>query len=104
MDFNTFKQLFIPFCETANVSSGKAKSYCYAIQYLANFLNLPDLGHGNAAIILAKEEEIGNRRCNFYQQWFDRLDDEGRSSYLVKGFAHAAIPFFREFATQNNLI
>lgn len=45
----------------------KARSCYLAIRYLAEYLNLPNLGNGNANRILEKEEEIKDRSSNFYQ-------------------------------------
>lgn len=104
MDFNTFEQQFVPFCETDGVSSGKAGSYYRAIKYLAEFLNLPDLGHGNASKILEKENDIKDRGSNFYQQLFRHLDDNGRSSYLDGAFLQSAMPYFARFAAEKNLL
>ena len=104
MDFNTFERLFVPFCEEPNVSSGKARSYYLAIRYLAEYLNLPDLGHGNAYRILEKENEVKDHGCNFYQQLLRRWETQRRGSYLKKGFVQAAMSYFARFAADNNLL
>ncbi len=104
MDFNTFEQLFEPFCKTEGVDSGKARSYCLAIKYLAEYLELPNLGNGNAYRILDKEAEVKDRGCHFYQELLRRWEDERRSSYLKNGFVQAAMPLFGTFAANNNLL
>lgn len=104
MDFNTFEQQFVPFCETPNVASGKARSYYLAIKYLAEYLNLPDLRHGNAYKILEKKDEIEDRGSNFYQQLLRRWTQLRRGSYLKNGYVRAAMPLFADFATRNNLL
>lgn len=104
MNFNTFERLFVPFCETTNVSSGKARSYYLAIRYLAEYLNLPELGHGIARKILEKEDEVKDRDCNFYQQLLKRWETQRRGSYLKNGFVQAAMPYFARFAADNNLL
>lgn len=82
MDFSTFERLYIPYCETTNVSSGKARSYYLAIKYLAEYLNLPNLGYGNAYKILEKENDLSERNSIFYRQLLRQWDDDGHSSYL----------------------
>lgn len=104
MDFNTFEQKFVPFCETEGVESGKAESYFRAIKYLAEYLSLPDFGHGNAYIILEKENEIKNRAGEFYHQLEQWLLRRGQTSYLTGGFIRAALTFFGRFAADNNLL
>lgn len=104
MDFSTFERLYIPYCETTNVSSGKARSYYLAIKYLAEYLNLPNLGYGNAYKILEKENDLSERNSIFYRQLLHQWDDDGHSSYLKNGFVQAAISYFRRFAADNNLL
>ncbi|ACX74541.1 hypothetical protein Fisuc_0934 [Fibrobacter succinogenes subsp. succinogenes S85] len=104
MDFSTFERLYIPYCETTNVSSGKARSYYLAIKYLAEYLNLPNLGYGNAYKILEKENDLSERNSIFYRQLLRQWDDDGHSSYLKNGFVQAAISYFRKFAADNNLL
>ena len=104
MDFNTFEQLFEPFCKTEGVDSGKARSYFLAIKYLAEYLELPNLGNGNAYRILDKEAEVKDRGCHFYQELLRRWEDERRSSYLKNGFVQAAMPLFGTFSANNNLL
>ena len=104
MDFNTFRDLFIPYCETTNVSSGKAGSYYRAIKYLADYLDLPNLGYGNAYRILEKEEDISNKNSIFYRQLLRQWERDGHSSYLKNGFVQAAMPLFGRFAADNNLL
>lgn len=104
MDFNTFERLFVPFCESPNVNSRKARSYYLAIRHLAEYLNLPDFGHGNARRILEKEDKVKDRDSNFYQQLLRCWEAQSRSSYLEKGFIQAAMPYFARFAADNNLL
>ena len=104
MDFNTFEQKFVPFCETPRVQSGKARSFFLAIKYLAEYLNLPDLGHGNAYKILDKEDEIKDKTSEFYKQLLQWLQPRHQKSYLVSGFMSAAMEPFGRFAADNNLL
>lgn len=104
MDFNTFEQKFVPFCETPRVQSGKARSFFLAIKYLAEYLNLPDLGHGNAYKILDKEDEIKDKTSEFYHNLDKWLEQHHRKSYLKKGFIRAAMSYFGRFAADNNLL
>lgn len=104
MDFNTFEQLFVPFCRTDGVSSGKTGSYYRAIKYLAEYLELPDLGNGNAYSILEKEEDLKDRSSRFYQELLRSWESDRHSSYLKNGFVQAAMVYFRRFAADNNLL
>lgn len=104
MDFNTFEQLFVPFCRTDGVSSGKTGSYYRAIKYLAEYLDLQDLGNGNAYRILEKEDEIKDRGSRFYHDLLRYWQAERHSSYLKNGFVQAAMAYFRRFAADNNLL
>lgn len=104
MDFNTFEQLFVPFCETPDINSGKARSYYLAIRYLAEYLSLQDLDHGNVYRIIEKEEDIKDSSSDFYGKFLNHLRSHRRGSYLSKGYIKAAMPYFRIFATDNNLL
>ena len=104
MDFNTFEQRFVPFCETPGVNSGKARSYYLAIRYLAEYMGLQDLGNGNARRILQKNGEIRNPACNFYRQLEQWLEPRRQKSYLTKDYIKAAMGYFQQFAAEHHLI
>ena len=104
MKFNLFEQYFVPFCESPNVKSGKARSYYLAIKYLAEYLNVPDFGNGNAHKILEKENDINDSGSIFYRQLLKSLESQKRGSYLSKGYIKAALPYFRRFASGKNLL
>ena len=104
MDFNTFEQQFIPFCETPGIDSGKARSYYLAIRYLAEFLELPNFGGQNARIILQSEGKIKDPFCNFYRQFQLWLEPRHQKSYLIKGYVKAALRYFRPFAANHHLL
>lgn len=103
MDFNTFEQQFVSYCEIPGIRSGKARSYYLAIRYLAEYLNLPDLGHGRAYKITDHEEDIKDRGSNFYRQLEQWLERHGRKSYLTNGYISAAMKLFGPFAADHNL-
>lgn len=104
MDFNTFEQLFVEYCKTPGVDSGKAKSYHKGIKYLAEYMGLQNLGNGNARRILQKDGEIRNPACNFYHQLEQWLEPQRRKSYLTKGHIKAAMAYFLRFAADHHLL
>ena len=104
MNFDAFEQLFVPFCVTPGVDSGKARSYYLAIKYLAEFLNLPNFDDQNARIILQKESEITDPSCNFYRQLQLWLEPRHQKSYLTKGYIQAALRYFRPCAANYHLL
>lgn len=104
MDFKTFEELFTPFCQTPHIKSGKAKSYYNAIIYLAEFLNVKKLTRDGVLSIIHKEEAIQNKASVFYSELLKWLSSHKRKSYLSNGYIRAAMPYFKEFVKQYNLL
>lgn len=104
MDFNTFEQQFVPFCETPGIDSGKARSYYLAIKYLAEYMGLQNFDNGNARSVLQKDGEIRNSASNFYRQLEQWLEPRHQKSYLTKGYIKAAMGYFQQFAVEHNLL
>lgn len=104
MDFDTFERIFVPFCRADGVNIGKTCSYYRASKCLAEYLNIPNLGNGNAYRILKKEAEINDRGSSFYQQLLRYLEIQRRSAFLRHGFLQIAMRYFAKFAADNNLL
>lgn len=104
MDFKNFEQLFVSFCETPGINSGKARSYYLAIRYLAEYMELQNLDNGCTCRILQKDGEIRNPVCNFYRQLEQWLEHRHQKSYLTKGYIKAAMSYFQQFALNYHLM
>lgn len=87
---------FKEYCQTPGIESGKAQSYCNAIQYLCDYLgvNYIDDRIVEQFHILEKEiydyTEIRNDLLKF-------LSKRRQSSYLTGGFIRAALKYFYPF-------
>ena len=94
---NEFINSFYDFCLNPSKPSGKASSYCNAIKYLGEFLDIDIVGVNDIPTILRTEPEIKNINSNLYKELFSFLKQRNQLSYLEKGFMKAAITQLKKY-------
>ncbi len=88
---------FENYCKTPGITSGKAKSYSRAIQYLCDFLNESYIDERVLSRIKNIEKSLPDKECDVYKELLTFLENRKQSSYLVSGFIQASLPYFFDF-------
>ncbi len=93
---------FENYCKTPGITSGKAKSYSRAIQYLCDFLNEDCIDELALNKIKNIEKSLPDKEGDVYKELLHFLENRKQSSYLVSGFIQASLPYFFDFWKSEN--
>ena len=85
---------FEEYCKTPGVTSGKARSYAKAIEYLCDYLKITEIDVQSVAKIKSLELDIYNKNSDFYKCLLFFLMGRGQKSYLENGYIKASLKYF----------
>ena len=88
-----FLSKFEAWCKTPGIDSGKAHSYANSLEYLCEYLQIPEIDTTAISLLKSVENDINDKNSRLYKDFLAFLTGRGQKSYLTNGFVKAALKY-----------